>query len=77
MTIQQAADGTIRILCVRGPRPTCSACHVATGTLQCDFETGPGETCDRYLCGRCAVRPGPVVFGEPRVDHCPGHGTGA
>lgn len=76
MLVQQSPDGTIRIICVRGPRPTCSACHVATGTLQCDFPTGPGETCDRYLCGRCAVTQ-PPVFGQSRVDHCPGHEAGA
>lgn len=54
----------------------CSACGVATGTLQCDWPVGPGETCDKYLCGRCAVQPGRIVFGEPRVDHCPDHARG-
>lgn len=67
-------DGTPAILCSRGHRPRrrCSACQTAWATKECDFllerrHAGNHKTCDKPLCGACAVKIG------PDVDHCPDH----
>ena len=46
------------------PRPKRRrCCHVrgctASGSYQCDFPTGKGKTCDRYLCATHRVPQGP------------------
>jgi hypothetical protein len=33
--------------------------HRAVAGFQCDWKTGPGKTCDRWLCGQCAEEVGP------------------
>ena len=62
-------DG-VAIVCsrVRPRRRQCQVrgCH-RPGVRQCDFETAPGKTCDKYLCVPCAVAIG------PGRDHCPDH----
>jgi hypothetical protein len=85
--------GGVGFMCSRGARrKTCSVCKVRKATKLCDFPlTGPkaGKTCDRDLCGTCAVNMGEVirlsadprwqshklrvVHGEDTVDFCPAH----
>lgn len=61
-------DGAVvGVACSRGQR--CSGCG-GRASKQCDFELkGPkaGKTCDKHLCGRCAVNVG------PNRDLCPAH----
>lgn len=60
------------IVCTSGrPRRKCSACKDRRADLLCDFPTPTRKsgTCDRPLCGKCAVH-----VGEDR-DHCPSHAT--
>lgn len=46
---------SVMIACTRGPRkqPRC-ACG-RESRFQCDAPMPQGGTCDRYVCGRCAV----------------------
>jgi hypothetical protein len=63
------SDGTTAIVCGSGRRPR-RQCACGCGTpasIQCDYPTEGGGTCDAFLCRRCAV---PV---EPDRDHCPHH----
>jgi hypothetical protein len=61
--------GGVAIVC--SPRRRPRRCQVRgcdrPGVRQCDFPTGPGRTCDRYLCAAHAV---PQGRGR---DHCPDH----
>lgn len=73
-------DNGPAILCVRGrrtkPKP-CACCGRPSSKL-CDFERAVPmihggiqsrvqKTCDKPLCGNCAVKVG------PEIDHCPDH----
>lgn len=59
----------VALVRLAGKRPTCSCCGRDSSKL-CDFPlTGvkAGKTCDKKLCGACAV-----PMGEG-VDYCPVH----
>lgn len=55
-------------VCVRGPQPR-PKCHLCgrPGGLLCDYPAGPGKTCDRPLCRRCALHL------DRDTDWCPSH----
>ncbi len=59
-------DGTVMIVCSRRKYPPCSVCG-APSQYQCDYPTGPGETCDAYLCARHAWTR------KRGVHYCPEH----
>lgn len=60
-------NGITAIVCSgRERRGHCFQCG-RLSTKLCDFPLGNGKTCDKKLCGRCAV---PV--GQDR-DYCPEH----
>jgi hypothetical protein len=68
-TIYDNEGKAIGISCTRGESSKCSKCG-ARSTKLCDFPlTGhlKGQTCDRKLCARCAVKMG------PNRDFCPAH----
>jgi len=60
----------VGIACDRSRREShkCSSCGWGGANKQCDYpvQTKSG-TCDRWLCGKCAVRVG------PDRDYCPPH----
>lgn len=62
----QLPDGTRGIMCHRARRPKCSFCS-ERASLECDFPVPGGKTCDKPICGSCAVKIG------PNIDHCPDH----
>lgn len=60
-------NGTSAIVCGgRHRRHRCSGCG-RPATLQCDFPTSKGRTCDKHLCRLCAVPKG------DNVDWCKAH----
>jgi hypothetical protein len=68
--IVRMPDGGMAFICFSGRRPTAPPCACgARSTIQCDYPTGPGKTCDAHLCRRCAV-----PQGHDR-DYCPRHLT--
>lgn len=75
MPFKPLTDGhgsVIGYACSRGQSHTCSSCKRARATKQCDFKIGGGRTCDRHLCGRCAVQQRVGTDGYS-VDFCPAH----
>lgn len=61
-------DGTRAIVCGSGKRPRAKPCRCGKpSTLQCDYPILADATCDRYLCGACAVHVG------PNRDYCKEH----
>lgn len=86
-------DGVTGIICSRGQRRTkCVVCKTRPSTKLCDFPLSgkkAGQTCDRALCDKCAVKQGDVTrleadrsFSTPAirtvasadtVDYCPTH----
>lgn len=58
-SIEKTASGATIIMC--GGGKTQRRCHYCTrmSTKLCDFPVGDGLTCDRRLCGQCAVSKGP------------------
>ena len=83
----RAEDGTVVVVCTRGPARRARACVVcqAPGTRLCDFAlvgARKGDTCSRPLCDRCTAkwpRPAPIVpidaalVHESELDLCPAH----
>jgi hypothetical protein len=68
----QLPEGTRAIVCTRGRRmPRCASCGGSGARRLCDYPVvranGKAGTCDRPLCGSCAVSVG------PGRDYCPPH----
>jgi hypothetical protein len=67
--VKDSEGRVIGIAC--GTVPYCTACKRRAGSKRCDYpvkkRSGKAGTCDRWLCGRCAVS-----VGED-LDHCPPH----
>jgi hypothetical protein len=59
-------NGVTAIVCGRDRRGKCSQCG-RLSTKLCDFPQPNGKTCDKKLCGHCAVPIG------PDMDYCPDH----
>ena len=57
------------IICSRHPLLHGNVCHVckAPSTILCDWNLGPGKTCDKPLCRRHARS------GGENVDYCLDH----
>lgn len=60
-------DGTVATVCFGHRRRQQKCACGRPSTLQCDYPTEAGRTCDKYLCRGCAV---PV--GRNR-DYCKTH----
>jgi len=70
----QTKDGLRGFARVSRPRRRkCSCCGTAWSTLECDYPTPSRKsgTCDKPLCGKCAVSVG------PNLDYCPDHPAAA
>lgn len=73
--MRRMPDGNMMVLCGKIRGNTCVVCNKPNADRLCDWETGPGKTCDRPLHRSCAGHPGPV-FGHSElyeVDFCPEH----
>jgi hypothetical protein len=70
-TVLDAAGRPVAIACSREPHRRCSVPGCSNhADKQCDFPVkrdGRAATCDRYICGRCAVSVG------KNLDNCPPH----
>ena len=59
-------SGGAAIVCGRGRRMRCFACHLAAG-FQCDWKLSPTERCDRFICPEHAQQV------APEKHLCPEH----
>lgn len=51
-------DKLIAICCTARERARRCKCGEPS-KYQCDWKTGPGKTCDRYICAKCAKEVAP------------------
>jgi hypothetical protein len=68
-------DGGVALVRIGGKRPSCACSRCGRpATIQCDYPTGPGKTCDAWLCRTCAIPVGPdrdYCRYHPRGDDLP------
>ena len=59
--------GARAIVCSRGRRYKCFACHAGAG-YQCDWKIGGGRRCDRFICPTHALEVAPGKHLCPEHD---------
>jgi hypothetical protein len=64
--IRMPGGGMAHLKMSATPRKRCSVCGNLGASKLCDFELA-GKTCDKPLCGRCAIHR------KPDSDFCPDH----